>query len=402
MLEPIKSEDFGRLTDELSALLPTAASLFSSAKLLFDPDGGSSRNGLLMLVLEDKKTCTQIFSTSQSAGITADQIDGFAQDFARHLFVYATSQLIKYRDLADYFYAELKYNYKNALREDQGKYIFLHYNEIKIDLNSSLFSATTLHNRLIFVDDTDDFDPSQHTPEYSGNTVVFQKHNSSCFNYRHLQGMLYLNPTFVYSSQLYQQAFRSDLKNILDAINLLNPGQDIKPFNLKRQLASLETSNGKPLENLMERYLEYLFLDCFEKYQIWPQSPNAKRSRIRDFIINNLAPRDPIFQHLKDKGVDYILLDAKNYKDELQSTDLDTFFNYILDNKHFGGFGIILCRKGISENLNEILRDKMVNGSMQVIILDEFDLTRMIDLKSRGHPPTDVIDEKLSRLRLLA
>lgn len=89
----------------------------------------------------------------------------------------------------------------------------------------------------------------------------------------------------------------------------------------------------------------------------------------------------------------------RNYKKPLKTSDIDTFINYISENKRFGGFGIILSRNGASKNLMK-QQIKMLRDSVEVVVLDESDMLEMIDLRALDRDPMSVIKNKLKRLQL--
>lgn len=213
-------------------------------------------------------------------------------------------------------------------------------------------------------------------------------------------GMFEVNPNFYNGLEFYSKALKADYKSVLQALDLLSQGEGSYAFQLKKEVINTEISNGKKFESVMKDFLSYVFQDYFDDLEIKTQVPNNGRLRIRDFVIVNTSPKSEFLEHLRNRGSNHLLFDAKNYQSELNTSDLDTFYNYISENDNFGKIGFILSRKGMSKNLHKLIVRKMIRREAEVIVLDQNDIIEMINIKSSARNPILYLEKKLSALRM--
>lgn len=395
------------LFDELMLTLiesfPNFKSFFKSARIFYHPDGGSYRNGSLSLCIENTELCEVLTTVSSSSGITKDNADVFSISFAKILFLNLIAKNVTHKQLADYFYSNMNSLYRNVELEHRDDYSVVEYTTMEIKPKSSIFSVSLMLNSFVFV--KDELNPTEvkYTKRYSGETVFYSKYSiNGDFSYKNIVGMLSLNPSFLQSSELYKNVLNSTSQKVINAIGKLSPGEGMIEFELKDELVNMNLSEGNVFEEYSAKLLTYIFSDAYECFSMKQQSANKDRVRIRDFIINNTNPKNKFLEYLRNQGVSYLLFDAKNYKGQLSSSDLDTFFSYISENKYFGGFGIILSRHGLSKNALRTLHSKMLSGKVEVLVLNQDDLLRMLDVKASGSDPIVVFEEKLTEIRLSA
>ncbi len=128
------------------------------------------------------------------------------------------------------------------------------------------------------------------------------------------------------------------------------------------------------------------------------QVPNRGRIRIRDFVIVNGKGTSHFLQDLKKKKVDFLLFDAKNYAEELTPRDIDTFRMYLAENPVFGNFGIILSRKGASENCRESIFRSLTSNQVKIVVLDQDDLLSMLNEATLSSPSLYTLETKYNDL----
>lgn len=161
---------------------------------------------------------------------------------------------------------------------------------------------------------------------------------------------------------------------------------------LVKELREMPTGDGKAYEELVKKILEYLFNYEFNPFKVKDQVGTYNKKRIRDFIIDNRNPRIEFWRDLKSvRRVEKILLDAKNYKDPVEYSEITSTLRY-LKNRAFGNFIIIISRYGVKDYV-ETIEDYSEDGRVILHLSDE-DLIAMIILKREGKSPTLLIEEK--------
>ena len=207
---------------------------------------------------------------------------------------------------------------------------------------------------------------------------------------------------FTYDPMFFQDLVRTRLSSLFQAMEKLRETGSTTVYEMKKELALLEKSDGKKLEVYMENFLRLCFSPSYDEFDLRQQVANRGRINIRDFIISNISSLHPFLSRLERKGVELLLFDAKNYCGELATNDLDAFRRYLEDNDKFGNFGVILSRMGVSSNCEEHLYRSLISKGRIVLVLDEEDLMGMLDRVDQGRPPVDVLQEKYVQLVLQA
>jgi hypothetical protein len=194
---------------------------------------------------------------------------------------------------------------------------------------------------------------------------------------------------FGHDLALYQELVHARPSGLFQAVDYLRATVSNTVYDMKRELALLEPSDGNKLEAYMEKFLRLCFSPAYEELDLRPQAANRGGISIRDFIIANISSRHAFLATLERKGVELLLFDAKNYSSELTTSDLDAFRRYLGDNNKFGDFGIILSRRGVSANCDEHLYRSLIGKGPIILVLGEEDLMAMLDRFDQHRHPVD-------------
>ena len=236
----------------------------------------------------------------------------------------------------------------------------------------------------------------------SNKDVAGYKNFDTIFDFTHLRNYLFFN--FTSAMSLYQRVLSIPHEKIFDIAYLIGASSEAEIFWLQRELISLPFSEGQEFEDCMERLLKFCFQPYFQKFVMEVQHATFSRQRRRDFIIANNPSNSSFLQELKKEKVKFLLFDAKNYRDRLKTQHLDTFRGYLLENPHFGNFGIILSRKGASKScqrhMYEIMHFCHVKPPLRIIVLDQDDLLTMLEFAFISASPLEVIETKHKELLL--
>ena len=209
--------------------------------------------------------------------------------------------------------------------------------------------------------------------------------------------------TFTYAAHLYQKLARLDASDLYEAVSYLRTTGSMEIFDLKRELATVPSSDGKRFEQCVEKVLDLCMRPSYEVFRLVKQVPNRGRMAIRDFIITNNGSTHSFLKMLEMRGVEMLLFDAKNYGKPLTPEDVDRFKNYLSENRAFGNFGIILSKHGSSKNCDESLfRASIATHNLIIIVLDEADIFLMLEKIEEGRPAADVLREKYYKLIMQA
>ncbi|WP_240416468.1 hypothetical protein [Paenibacillus periandrae] len=210
-------------------------------------------------------------------------------------------------------------------------------------------------------------------------------------------GLIYLRSTGKDSSFFYYgnkdgvsaEIFKTLFKNYTNVLE--------KTAKLREELLSLPFSDGTAFERFLEVFLTICFHKAYRgKVDIKTQVTNHLETDRRDFQITNKTKcKNEFLRLLKSRdNVDILLFDAKNYKNELAQAELARFRAYLDKNPYFGNFGIVLTREGITNKCKTWLRDYWKDNKVRILVLDERDLLRMLDLYKEGKDSVEVIEEK--------
>ncbi|WP_300240925.1 hypothetical protein [Pseudomonas sp.] len=396
-MEKIVSKEFESYREAIKANLPSHSRDFECVDLYFDPSGGEYGNGDLRLV-DSGNLDEPIYSTSSGHGIKRSDIDKYhAKTFARIMFLDRVSKALTHDDVASYFARIIRLAHNDVRIHQKPDRIEIIYHSLQLMARSSIFTVSPDLMKFVVIKDHVNFEDVK--VSIFERTVTYYSKNSDAHvvNRGGVVGALFYGPAFSHSTKLYVAAFGASINSIVTIVDLLSDEDKSIAFRLSRRLLDIPLSKGKAYEDVLNELLAFIFSNCYEEVEMHVQVPNEERLRVRDIVIDNRDPENNFLNLLKDNGVHYLLMDAKNYKGLLRVRDVDTFIGYIGENKKFGGFGIILSRKGASKTLKKQLVKKLAQG-IEIVVLDEADVLDMIDLRALDRDPMSVIKDKLKQL----
>ena len=92
-----------------------------------------------------------------------------------------------------------------------------------------------------------------------------------------------------------------------------------------------------------------------------------------------------------------LIVECKNYATPLPQNQVTITAKYLSD-KGLGLFGIIICRKGLSESARRT-QEKLWNEGKMLLVLSDHDLQNILNLKEAGEDPSKVIDNSMRKFR---
>jgi hypothetical protein len=143
--------------------------------------------------------------------------------------------------------------------------------------------------------------------------------------------------------------------------------------------------------------LEKLFCPPLNK-PISELSDSSKVNR-RDFIFPNYNDSG-FWGYLRSRYMaDYIVVDAKNYKEKVKKKEALQIANYL---KSYGAglFGVIVCRNGADLGCIHTLRETWLIQQKLIIILTDNDLEQMLLAQQSKAQPEIIIQQKIEDFRL--
>lgn len=150
-------------------------------------------------------------------------------------------------------------------------------------------------------------------------------------------------------------------------------------------------------QKLVGQILEHLFCPPLESPK--PESSDKYKLNRRDWIFPNYS--DSGFWHFLRQmyRADYIVVDAKNYKNPVSKTQVLQIANYL--KPHGAGlFAIIASRKGVDGGAELTIREQWMANNKMIIVLDDSDLENMLLSASSGGDPNKVIGQAIEDFRL--
>lgn len=150
-------------------------------------------------------------------------------------------------------------------------------------------------------------------------------------------------------------------------------------------------------QKLVGQILEHLFCPPLQS----PISESADKLSInrRDWIFPNYS--DSGFWHFlrQTYKADYIVVDAKNYKNPISKNQVLQIANYL--KPHGAGlFAIIATRSGVDRGAELTLREQWIVHSKMVLVLSDADLETMLLSSSSGGEPYKVLGQVIESFRL--
>lgn len=283
---------------------------------------------------------------------------------------------------------EKKKFYPDILCEREGKKLILEVkNEASLTLNrvnEYLFqlkkyqSLEDYHTVIIFPDELQ-----------SGYEQLFIDNNIEVWDTSVL-AMIFKNELkFIKDTPLYPILYRAGLY----------VGKKSDSSNYVDELKSIQA--GKKQWNAYQRVVkdifEYLFNPPLSK--AYYESSDEQKINRRDIVFPNYSVNG-LWKFLSEKYLaDFIVIDTKNYKNQVQKKDVLQISNYL---KEFGTglFGIIVSRKVPHNNAKATQREQWMVYKKMIIFLDDEDIIQMLTMKEKSGNPEDVIRQKIEDFRL--
>jgi len=150
-------------------------------------------------------------------------------------------------------------------------------------------------------------------------------------------------------------------------------------------------------QKLVGQILEHLFCPPLES----PISESADRFSVnrRDWIFPNYS--DTGFWHFlrQTYKADYIVVDAKNYKEPISKNQVLQIVNY-LKPQGAGLFAIIATRRGANKGAELTIREQWMVHNKMVLVMNDNDLEAMLLASSSGGESYKVIGQVIENFRL--
>jgi hypothetical protein len=150
-------------------------------------------------------------------------------------------------------------------------------------------------------------------------------------------------------------------------------------------------------QKLVGQILERLF--CPPLSTPISERSDAEQVNRRDYILPNYAESG--FWHFlrTTYQADYIVVDAKNYKNDVEKKEALQIANYL--KPHGAGlFGMIFCRDSIDNGCECTLREQWTIHKKLIIVVSDSDVKQMLLNKSSNGPPEEIIKQKIEDFRL--
>lgn len=143
--------------------------------------------------------------------------------------------------------------------------------------------------------------------------------------------------------------------------------------------------------------LEYLFSPPLESPRFEMSDLESKNRR--DIIFENPA-ENGFWKQIKNRySGDYIVVDAKNYKDSIEKRSIIELAHYL---KPYGCglFGLVVSRIAESESSFHARKEQWVSSNKMIISLTDNDLIEMLGIKKKGGKPEELIRKKIADFRM--
>jgi HNH endonuclease len=150
-------------------------------------------------------------------------------------------------------------------------------------------------------------------------------------------------------------------------------------------------------QKLVGKILERLF--CPPLSTPISERSDSEQVNRRDYILPNYAESG--FWHFlrTTYQADYIIVDAKNYKNDVEKKEALQIANYL--KPHGAGlFGLIFCRSSIDNGCECTLREQWTMHKKLIIVVSDSDVKQMLLNKSSNGPPEEIIKQKIEDFRL--
>ena len=150
-------------------------------------------------------------------------------------------------------------------------------------------------------------------------------------------------------------------------------------------------------QKLVSDILEHLFCPILESPRF--EHSDLDNKNRRDIIFENSA-EEGLWKHIRSKYIgDYIVVDAKNYKEPIKKRSIIELAHYL---KPYGCglFGIVISRKEESETAFHARKEQWIGNKKMIISLQDEDLIEMLKIKKKGGKPEELIRMKIADFRM--
>lgn len=189
-----------------------------------------------------------------------------------------------------------------------------------------------------------------------------------------------------------------------------------KAQELIKKLRDCEPSKAKPLEDICEEIFIFLFCENLPENQALSKPKSQSKTDvhydIRDLLFENRAS-EGFWKDIRDDfDAHGVIVDAKNYKDEIDRDIVVNFESKYIKGHGTGRFGIICARKVPEETKKIVALNERVPGAIKaqkdlftkdpqklIILLGEEDIINMLNMKASSQNPTDLLRERIFTLR---
>jgi hypothetical protein len=150
-------------------------------------------------------------------------------------------------------------------------------------------------------------------------------------------------------------------------------------------------------QRLVADVLEFLFCPPLElpRYEL----PDADVRNRRDILFENPSGDGFWTQIRSDYSAHYIVVDAKNYAGPVPKSA-------VLDIAHYlkpygcGMFALLVSRRGSSRGAAHATREQWIGGNKMIVHLDDNSLKEMLELRTSGGEPQEVIRRRIADFRM--
>lgn len=171
-----------------------------------------------------------------------------------------------------------------------------------------------------------------------------------------------------------------------------------KTPNYIKELHNLESGikNAKKYENLLERIIKDIFISELELF--YAQNRTEDGINIFDMICKIKNTEDEFFTTLERFfNSKYILFEFKNYSEKIKQGEICTTEKYLYGTA-LRNVAIIITRKGIDTNGDKLVKGILRETGKLMLVLNDDDVIKMIELYDNGDKASDVLMKKLDKM----
>lgn len=172
---------------------------------------------------------------------------------------------------------------------------------------------------------------------------------------------------------------------------------------------------GKAFEDICEQIFSFLFCEGVPPDEALrrpiAQSASDQAYERRDLLFENRASRGFWKQMATDYDAAGVIVDSKNYEDELDGETVGSFSSKYLKKHGVGRFGIIVARRvplqagapaARTDRVPSAVKrqkDEWRDSQKMILLLGEDDLVEMLKMKASGYEPGDLLRDRIFLLK---